>query len=85
MKSFEDVMKSFDDLINRYAASLTFNRYAEWKLSFSFLPRKCDLTEKIIWLEYAYKGRLQRTMLEDYVYEVRWHRKNDHLIWALKQ
>jgi hypothetical protein len=61
-----------------------FNSRAQWKLSFAFLPKTCDITGKRIWLKYGYKGQAMWTGPGDPVYETRWHDKAEHLIWEIK-
>lgn len=52
---------------------------------FAWLPKKCYLTGKRIWLTYGY--RLTRIIAGpgDTLFEYRWHDKNEHIIWKLKQ
>jgi hypothetical protein len=57
----------------------------EWNYRFAFLPKKCRLTNTIIWLEYAYKGKYTFSMHDGTLSETFWHRKVDHLIWELKR
>lgn len=61
-----------------------FYSKATWTLSFAFLPKKCNITKKVIWLKYAYKGTALIRRADDLVPEVKWHTKAEHLIWLLK-
>jgi len=54
------------------------------ELEFAFLPRKCRLTNKFIWLEYAYKQTAMWTGPEDHLFEYRWYNKDEFLIARLK-
>ena len=59
---------------------------AQWELKFAFLPKRCAITKRLIWLEYAYCGTaLWRSGDWDFVREVYWHSKDEHLIWELKR
>ena len=33
-----------------------YNRTTQWKLVISFLPRRCKITNRSIWLEQCYRG-----------------------------
>ena len=55
-----------------------------WQLRFALFPHRCDLTDRVIWLEYAYKGTSMLTGPGDPIIEHRWHDKAEHLIWKLK-
>jgi hypothetical protein len=61
-----------------------YNR-AQWSLKFALIPHRCDITKKLIWLEYAYCGRAIWTGPGDDAVETRWHSKHEHLIFQLKR
>jgi hypothetical protein len=52
---------------------------------FAWFPKKCYLTGKRIWLTYGYRLTRIITGPGDTLFEYRWHDKNEHLIWKLKQ
>ena len=56
---------------------------AQWSMNFAILPHRCDITKKIIWLQYAYRGVATWTGPAGW-FEVRWHDRHEHLIWTLK-
>jgi len=62
----------------------SFYLKAEWKLRFAWLPHRCMITNRRVWLEFAYCGTAMWTGPGDPVYETQWHNKQEHLIWALK-
>lgn len=63
-----------------------FYSQVKWKLAFAFLPHRCQLSGKFIWLKLAYHGTAAyRAGDFDAVYEHRWHDSTEHLIWALKK
>ena len=61
-----------------------FNQRASWTKKFALLPRRCALTDKIIWLKWAYEGVAVWTGPGDNVYEYRWHNLKGHLLWLLR-
>jgi hypothetical protein len=61
-----------------------FHARAKWTLEFAWLPRWCDLTDRFIWLRWAYRGQAVWTGPGDDAVEVRWHDRYEHLIWVLK-
>jgi hypothetical protein len=60
-----------------------YNR-AQWTREFAWLPHRCDATGRVIWLQWAYRGRAVWTGPGDDAVETRWHDRHEHLIWALK-
>jgi hypothetical protein len=62
-----------------------FYRRAIWKLRFSFWPRRCKISNKLIWLKRGYEGVAMWTGPGDPVFEVHWHDKNAHMIYELKR
>ena len=62
------------------------DRCLGWELKFAWFPEKCHITEKKIWLKYAYRGTaMYRTGDITFAYEYRWHDKIEHIIWQLKK
>lgn len=55
-----------------------------WRLKFSWLPQRCNLSNKLIWLKYCYQGREIITGPGEPVVNQYWHEKNEHIIWMLK-
>ena len=62
-----------------------YDRVIGTELTFAWLPKKCHQSGKLIWLKYGY--RLTRIIIGpgDTLFVYRWHDKNEHLIWKLKQ
>jgi len=60
-----------------------FYRRAYWQLKFVLWPRRCDLSEKRIWLTRAYCGIIVITGPGDPVYEYRWLTKESFTVAAL--
>jgi hypothetical protein len=66
-------------------ADWVFHKTAIWTRQFAWLPHRCELTKKIIWLQSAYQGRAGYGDPNEAVYEYRWHDYNEHIIWELKR
>ncbi len=62
-----------------------FHARARWQLKFIWWPQQCELTGQRIWLELAYQGEAVWTGPGTPVYEFRYHKAQEHLIWQLKQ
>jgi hypothetical protein len=54
------------------------------EMKFLFFPRKCHITGKILWLEYAYKQTAMYTGPGDPVFDHRYYDKTEFLIERLK-
>lgn len=66
--------------------AMFYNKCAGWELKFAFLPKRCDVTGRKIWLEYAYRGSAWFRVGDiDIQEEIRWHDKLEHIIWKLKR
>ena len=61
-----------------------FARRAHWKLRFMWKPRRSAITNRWLWLCYAYEGVALWTGPGDPVVEYRYHEKVEHIIWRLK-
>ena len=53
------------------------------ELKFAWLPERCNLTGRRIWLEKAYRMTRIITGPGESIFEYRWHDKNAHIIWKL--
>lgn len=54
------------------------------KLKFVFLPKRCQVSGKHLWLEYAYRKTSTYTGPGDPVVEHRWYDKHEYVIEKLK-
>ena len=61
------------------------NRYLGAELKFVWLPQRCIISGKLLWLKYAYRLTAMYTGPSDPVYDHRWHDKNTHIMWLLKR
>lgn len=58
--------------------------HTQWDKKFSWLPRRCELSNKRIWLEFAYRGTRVVIANETAEFSYCWHRDTEHFIWKLK-
>ena len=59
---------------------------ARWELKRVLWPCHCEITGRRLWPStLAYRGRAMYTGPGEPVYETRWHDKEEHLIWQLKE
>lgn len=56
----------------------------DWELKFCFLPYKCLETNKLLWLQYAYRGRKYRRYDTDIVLLTdKWMCKEEFIVLRL--
>ncbi len=55
-----------------------------WKLKLCWLPKKCFITGKTLWGEFAYHGERWITGPGEPIVEHYWIEKTEFLIWNLK-
>ena len=59
-------------------------KYCNWRRKFALLPRRCDITNRIIWLEYAQCAEPSWTTINDKEkLKPIWHDEFEHLNWAI--
>jgi len=61
-----------------------FYKKATWYYKFAWLPHKCQLSGKRIWLKTAYRGMAVYTGPGDPVYEYKWLTKEDFMLARLR-
>ena len=61
-----------------------YDRCLGTELAFAWLPHRCYLSNKLVWLKFGYK-MTRMISGDDPVYQTRWHDKNEHIIWQLKR
>jgi hypothetical protein len=59
-------------------------RAGSWKLKFCWLPKKCAISEKKLWGQFAYQGYNVFFGPGDPVVEYYWIERTEFLIWNLK-
>jgi len=67
------------------ADDIFYRRCLGAELKFSLWPRRCSISNKLIWLQWGYRLIAIWTGPGDDAVETRWHDKNEHLIWQLKR
>ena len=71
---------------SQFEALYHFYKTATWTRQFAWLPHRCMLTKKIIWLQFAYQGIAgYYGQSVHVVYEYHWHRYDEHIIWELRK
>ena len=61
-----------------------FDRVSTTNLKFTFLPRRCYISGKYIWLKHAYRKTATYTGPGEPVHEHRWYDKKEFLVARLK-
>ena len=59
---------------------------AEWQLCRVKWPHRCEISGRRLWPStWAYRGRAVYTGPGEPVVETRWHDREEHIIWQLKE
>jgi hypothetical protein len=59
---------------------------AEWQLHRVTWPQRCEISGRRLWPgTWAYRGRAMYTGPGEPVFETRWHDREEHIIWQLKE
>jgi hypothetical protein len=59
-------------------------RCVGWELRWSFLPRKCFYTKRLLWFNRAYMGTSILTGPGDPIFDYRWVDQKEYLILKIK-
>ena len=59
-------------------------RCVGWELCWSFLPRKCFYTKRLLWFKRAYIGTSILTGPGDPIFDYRWVDQKEYLILKIK-
>ena len=70
---------------SNFGANLFYSRCVGWELKFAWLPRRCERSKRLIWLELAYRGTACHQCDVTFFYEHRWHSTIEHIVWELKK
>lgn len=60
------------------------NRCIGTELKFTWVPKKCHITGKKLWLQNAYKQTAVWASPDDSIFEYRWYDKDEFLIARIK-
>ena len=71
-------------LDNGFDGDRLFYAQATWRLSFAWLPHRCDQSNRLIWLEFGYEGTAVWHGPGTPAYEMHWLSKEEYLVWRLK-
>jgi len=71
-----------DEFIS-FADDYFYKRCLGANLKFAWLPKRCVLTGKLIWLTYGYRITAMWSGPGESIFEHKWHDKNAHIIWKL--
>lgn len=77
-------LHEISELETMWHGDMLWKTRAEWCLGFCWLPKRCAISNKILWLTMAYRGRLMITGPGEPIIEYRYHDTHEHLIWLLK-
>jgi hypothetical protein len=55
-----------------------------WQYKFAIFPKRCNISKKTIWLDYAYRGTRMITGPGEPVFEYRWLTKEEFVVARLK-
>ena len=58
--------------------------HTTWAKKFCWLPKRCALSNKLIWLKTAHRGMKVIIGPGDPVFLYWWHDSREHFIWKLK-
>ena len=61
-----------------------FVNQAIWYVKFAWWPQRCWISNRLIWLELAYKGTAMWTGPGDPLFEYHWVNKNEYLVAKIK-
>jgi hypothetical protein len=73
---------SYEPDVQTYDA---FQDRALWRLKFIWWPKRCELSNRLLWLTFAYQGTATWTGPGEPIDEHRYHEPVEHIIWQLKQ
>jgi hypothetical protein len=74
-------------LDSKFGDNLFNSKCLGWERAFAWLPHRCEISKRIIWMKYAYVGTAiyVNPLTNGLAFEHRWHHKNAHLVWLLKK
>lgn len=59
-------------------------KISKWELQFNFLPKRCFLSNKLLWLTYSYKGTYMLTGPGDPFFDDYYIEKSEFIFWNLR-
>lgn len=70
--------------LDKFMYSNDYYDRAVWYLKFAWLPRRCEVSNKLIWLTRAYKGTVMWTGPGDPIIEHKWISKQEFLFSRMR-
>jgi hypothetical protein len=61
-----------------------FYKKADWYYKFAWLPHRCNLSNKRIWLKKAYRGIAMYTGPGDPIFEYKWVSREEFIMARIK-
>ncbi len=61
------------------------SQYVQWSLVIAWLPHRCELTNKLLWLKLAWRGTWRHGSGDTAITAIEWHCAEEHMIWLLKR
>jgi hypothetical protein len=61
-----------------------FKNRALWYVEFAWLPKRCWISNRLIWLEKAYQGTAMWTGPGEPIFEYHWVNKDEYLVAKIK-
>lgn len=58
---------------------------ASWKLKFIWWPTRCELSNRLLWLTFAYQGTAIWSGPGEDAVEHRYHSSVEHILWELSK
>lgn len=68
-----------------YTTIWELKKASEWKLKLCWFPKKCYISKKQLWGQYAYYSKRLITGPGDAILVDYWIEKNEFLMWNLKE
>lgn len=62
-----------------------FYRKAIWVERFAWIPRRCNITGRRLWLTKTMMGVAMWAGTSEQIFKFKWHDYKEHTLWLLKQ
>lgn len=79
-----DIMSLLHTLISNDHRTYNLRNIAKWKLQFNIWPRRCRLSNKLLWLTYSYKGVRMITGPGESIFYNYYIEKSEFILWNLR-
>jgi hypothetical protein len=72
-------------MLDHKTIHVAFYEKAIWRLKFIWLPKRCELTNKLMCCSYVYEGIAIWFGSTELVVERRYHLPEQHLLWLIQR